>query len=146
MSFGSPKETHFLNPMRYHGAFIENTYCHQPPSTATQSIGIYDHFRVSPIYQSLLVILAQTQYLLKVESSYNIVAWWIMKIDSLCFMIHRRSCLVCITYTSTLIIGNSSWWPRQAIPSIRRWCTTVSTELPKFMNQLWTTYLLTKNP
>ena len=28
MSFKSPKRTLCLNPMKYHGAFIENTYCH----------------------------------------------------------------------------------------------------------------------
>ena len=27
-SFGSTKEDTFLNPMRYHGAFIKNTYYH----------------------------------------------------------------------------------------------------------------------
>ena len=58
MSFGSPKGAHYLNPMRYHGAFIENTYCHQPPSIVAQSIRIYDHFRVSPIGHSLLLISA----------------------------------------------------------------------------------------
>ena len=47
--FGSPKGTHYLNPMRYHGVFIENTYCHQLPSIVTQSIKIYDHFKISPI-------------------------------------------------------------------------------------------------
>ena len=82
-SFGSPKMTHYLNPMRHHGASIENNYCHQPPPIVTQFIGIYNHFRISPISQSLLLILAQTQYPLKVESSYNIVAWWIMITDSL---------------------------------------------------------------
>ena len=61
--------------MGYHATSIENTYCHQPPSTVTQSIGIYDHFRVSPICQSLLLISTQSQYPLKVESSSNIVAW-----------------------------------------------------------------------
>ena len=49
----------------------------------TQSIGIHDYFRVSPIGQSLLLILAHAQYPLKVESSCSIVAWWIMTIDSL---------------------------------------------------------------
>ena len=61
-------------------------------------------------------------------------------------MIHRRSCLVCITYTSALTMGNASRQSRQVIPPIRRWCTTVSTELSKSINQLWTTYLLTRNP
>ena len=83
MSFGSPKRTHCLNPMRYHGASIENTCCHQPSLTMTQSIGIYDHFRVSPIGQNFLLILAQTQYPFKIESTCSIVAWWIMTIDSL---------------------------------------------------------------
>ena len=49
MSFGSLKGTHYLNPMRFHGAYIENTYSDQLPSTVTQSIGICDHFRVLPI-------------------------------------------------------------------------------------------------
>ena len=71
----SPKGTHYLNPMRYHGASIENTCCYQHSSIVTQSIGIYDHFRVSPIGQSLLLILAQAQYPLKVENPYNLVAW-----------------------------------------------------------------------
>ena len=35
ISFRSPKRIHCLNPMRYHGAYIENTCCHQPPSTVT---------------------------------------------------------------------------------------------------------------
>ena len=63
-----------------------------------------------------------------------------------CVMIHYRSYPVCITYTSALTMGNSSWQPRQIILSIRRWCATVSNRFPKSMNQLWTTYLLTKNP
>ena len=44
---------------------------------------ICDHFRVSLVVQSLLLIFALTQYPLKVESLCNIVVWWIMKIDSL---------------------------------------------------------------
>ena len=75
MSFGSPKGTHYLNPRRYHGAFIENTCCHQPPSIVAQSIGIYDHFKVSPIGQSLMLTFAQTQYPLKVENPCSIVDW-----------------------------------------------------------------------
>ena len=75
MSFGPPNGTHYLNPMRYHGASIKNTYCHQPPSIVTQSIGIYDHFMVSPIGQILLLILTQAQYALKVESPCSMVAW-----------------------------------------------------------------------
>ena len=74
MPFGSPNRTHCLNLIRYHGAFIENTYYHQSLSTVTQSIGKYDNFRVSPISQSLLLILTQTQYFLKVESPCSIVA------------------------------------------------------------------------
>ena len=83
MSFGSPKVTHYLNPMRYHSAFIENIYFHQPSSTMTQTIGIFEHIRVLPISQSLLLILAKTQYPLKIESPYSKVVWWIMIIDSL---------------------------------------------------------------
>ena len=69
--------------MRYHGASIKNTYCHRPPSIMTQSIRIYDHFRVSPIGQSILLSLKQAKYPLKVKSLCNIVAWWIMTIDCL---------------------------------------------------------------
>ena len=83
MSFRSPNRTPCLNPMRYYSASIKNTYCHQPPSIVSQSIGIYDHFRVLPIGQSLPLILTQTQYSLKVESLCNIVVYWIMTIDSL---------------------------------------------------------------
>ena len=54
----STNGTHYLNPMRYQSVSIENTYSHQPSSTMTQSIRIYDHFRVLPIGQSLLMILA----------------------------------------------------------------------------------------
>ena len=38
-SLGSPKGAQCLNPKRYYGAFIENTYCYHLPSTVTQSIG-----------------------------------------------------------------------------------------------------------
>ena len=74
MSFGSPKGTHYLNPMRY-DVYIENTYCHQPPFTMTKSIWIYDHFKVLPKGQSLSLILVQTQYPFKVESSCSVVVW-----------------------------------------------------------------------
>ena len=61
--------------MRYHGTSIENNCCHQHPSTTTQSIGLYDHLRVSPIGQSLFFFTWEhAQYLLKVESPCNIVA------------------------------------------------------------------------
>ena len=56
-SFRSPQGKHCLNPMRYHGASSENTYCYQPLPIVTQSIGIYDHLRISPIGQSLLLTL-----------------------------------------------------------------------------------------
>ena len=82
MSFGLPKKTHCLNPIRYHGAYFENVCCHQSPST-TQSIEIYDHSKISSISQSLLLILTQVKYPLNVESPCSIVAWWIMTIDSL---------------------------------------------------------------
>ena len=49
----------------------------------TQSIRIYDHFRVSPKCWTLLFILAWTQYPLKVKSQCSMVTWWIMIIDSL---------------------------------------------------------------
>ena len=42
-------------------------------------------------------------------------------------------------------MGNPFQRPRQVILPIRRWYIIVSTGLPKFMNRLWTTYLLTKN-
>ena len=75
--FLSPKGTHCLNHMRYHVAFIENTCYHYPPSIVTQSIEIYDHFKVSHIGQSLILIFAHAQYPFKVESLYiyNIVTW-----------------------------------------------------------------------
>ena len=73
MSFGSPKET-LSQSMRYYDVFIENAYCHQPPLIVTQSIGIYEYFRISPISQNLLLILASTRYPLKVESPCSIVA------------------------------------------------------------------------
>ena len=56
-------------------ASIENTCCHQPSSIVTQSIGIYDHFRVLPKGQSLLLISIQAQYSLKVENPCSIVVW-----------------------------------------------------------------------
>ena len=49
---------HCLNPMRYHDVSIENTRYPQPSTTMTQSIRIYDNFKVLPIGQSLLSILA----------------------------------------------------------------------------------------
>ena len=121
MLFGSPKGIHYLNPIRYHGAFIENTCCHQPPSIVTQSIRLYDHFKGLPIGQSLMLILVEAQYPLKIKSPCSIVVWWIMTIDSLASWF-TVGCLVCITYTSALIIGNSSRQPRQAIPLIMRYC------------------------
>ena len=130
MSFGSPKGT------------LENTYYHWPLSIVTQSIWIYDHFSVSPIGQSLLLILAHAQYPLKVESPCNIVAWWIMTVVNLAswFTIGLVYCS-----SHTLTMRHSSQWPRQVIPPIRRWCTTTFIGLSKSMNQLWTTYLLTRN-
>ena len=127
MSFRSPNGTHYLCPIRYYGVFIENTYFHQP-LIVTQSIGICDHFKVSPIGPILSLILAYTQYPLKVESPYSIVASLVNHEN--CVMIDYRSCLVCISYTSALTMGNSSQRPRQAITPIRTWCTTISTRLP----------------
>ena len=49
MSFGSSKGIHCFNPMKFHDPSIENTYCHQPLSIVTQSIGIYGYIKVSPI-------------------------------------------------------------------------------------------------
>ena len=60
-------------------------------------------------------------------------------------MVHHRSCPMCITHTSVLTMGNSSQRPRWVVLPIRRWCTTIFTGLPKSMNQLWTTYLITRN-
>ena len=75
MSFESLKMTHYLKLMRYYSASIENICYHNPLLIMTQSIGLYDHFRVLPISQSLLLILAKTQYPLKIESPCSIVAW-----------------------------------------------------------------------
>ena len=37
-SLGSPKETYYLNPMRYHDTFIENIYCYRLSLIVTQFI------------------------------------------------------------------------------------------------------------
>ena len=74
MSFGSPNGTYCLNFMRYHGASIENTCCHKLLLAVRQSIRIYNHFKVLPIGQSLLLNLTQVQYPLKVKSLCNIIA------------------------------------------------------------------------
>ena len=74
MSFKSPNRAHYLNLMRYYGVFIENTCCHQPPSTMTQSIMIYNHIKVLLISQSFMLTLAKAQYLFKVENPCSIVA------------------------------------------------------------------------
>ena len=50
-SLGSPKGTLCLNPMKYHGVSIENTYCYWLPSIVTQSI-IYNQLTISPIGQN----------------------------------------------------------------------------------------------
>ena len=73
--FRLSKGTHYLKLMRYHCVSIENTCCHKPSSIVTQSINIYDHFKVLPIGQSLLLILTHAQYALKVESPCSIVTW-----------------------------------------------------------------------
>ena len=59
MSCGSLKGICYLKPTRYHGASIENICCYQPSLIVTHFLGIHGHFRVSPISQSLLLILAQ---------------------------------------------------------------------------------------
>ena len=61
--------------MRYHGASIKNTYCHQPPLIVTQFVAINNHLRVLPIGQSLMLTLTQAQYPFKVESPCSIVVW-----------------------------------------------------------------------
>ena len=43
MSLGLPKGIHYLKPMRYNGAFIENISYHKPPSIMNNPYGIYDH-------------------------------------------------------------------------------------------------------
>ena len=150
MSFGSLKETYYLNPMKYHGA-QENTLSqsHEISSwclyweylllpafiNSNPIIGLYDQFRVSPISQSLLLILAQTLFS---------QGWESMQYSSLvnhenwlpCIMIHHRSCSVCIIYANGITMGNPSWRPRQVIPPSRRWSTIASTGLLK----PWTNY------
>ena len=74
MSFGSPKEIHYLKPMRYHGAPIENTCCYQLPSTVTQFIGICNHLKVLLIGQNLLLTF-DINSIFKVESPCSTVAW-----------------------------------------------------------------------
>ena len=74
-SLRSSNGTHCLDPKRYHGAFVENTYCYRLPSIVTQSIGniwlTYDLTRMS----KSLLNFAQAQYSLKVERQHNEVAW-----------------------------------------------------------------------
>ena len=133
MSFGLPKGTHCLNPIRYHGASIENTCCHQPLSTMTQSIGILwllsdlTH-RSKPFLTLYKLNTSQSWESMQYSSLVNHDNWYLY------VMIHRKPCPMCITYTSPLIMGNPSWLPRQVIPPIRRWCTIVSTRLPKSIN------------
>ena len=66
-SLKSPKGTHYLNPMRYHGASIDNTYCYQLSSIVTQSTGnIWLAYDFTHRSKSLLTWV-QVQYSLKVE-------------------------------------------------------------------------------
>ena len=118
MSFRSPKMKHCFNSIRYYGASIENICCHQPPSTMTQFVRIYDHIRVSFISQNLLLTSVYTQYPLNVESLCNILTWWIMTTNSTQFNINFIQYVT--IYTSALTIGTLSWWSRQVIPLIRR--------------------------
>ena len=75
-SLGTPKRTHCLNPMRYHDASVENTYCYQFSSIVTQSIrNIWLTYDLTCRSKPLLT-LVQTQYFLKVERQYNEAAWW----------------------------------------------------------------------
>ena len=83
MSFRSSKGTHYLNQIRYHGTFIENICWHQPPSIVIQPRGICDHIKVSPISQSLLLILAQTQYpLIFIKFTNNYVLFFTNKSEN----------------------------------------------------------------
>ena len=118
LTYSNSKE-HMLNSTQRTATIsIENTYYCEPSSIVIQSLGIYDHFRISHIGQNFLLILAQIQYPLKIESPCGIVAWWIMTINSLTskFTIFYREC---ITYASALTMKNSSRWLKQVIPSIR---------------------------
>ena len=129
--------------MRYHGGSIENTCCHKPSSIVTKSIGIYDHFRVSPS-QSLLMISTHTQYPLNIEGPCNIVAWWIMTINSLISWF-TISFIQCVSHT----LVNSPWetHPDGQDKSFLQLGggTLQSLLMPKSMNWLWTIYLLTRN-
>ena len=94
-SLGSPKGTHCLNPKRYHGAPIENTYYYRLPSTMTQSIGnIWSTYDLTYKSKSLLT-LVQTQYSIKVEKQHNETTWW--GHDYLIALSHDycRSCPMC---------------------------------------------------
>ena len=71
---GSPKWTHCLNPDRYYGVSIENTYCYRFSSTITKSIGnIWSTYDLTRRSKPLLTS-TQAQYSLKVERQYNEVA------------------------------------------------------------------------
>ena len=73
---GSFKGTLYLNPIKYHCIFIENTYCYYLPLTVTQSIrNIWSTYDLTHRSKSLL-ILAQTQFSLKVDEQYNEITWW----------------------------------------------------------------------
>ena len=65
-SLGSLNGTLHLNPKRYHGAFIENTYCYQLPLIVTQSIrNIWLAYNLTHRSKPPLTS-AQAQYSLKV--------------------------------------------------------------------------------
>ena len=88
-SLGSPNRTYYLNPKRYHGAFIENTYCYWLPSIVTKFIeNIWLAYDLTHRSKSLLTS-TQAQYSLKVERQHNEATWW--GHDYLIALIHDSS-------------------------------------------------------
>ena len=73
-SLESPNGTHCLNPKRYHGVSIENTYYYRLPSTISIR-NIWSTYDLTYRSKSLLTI-TQPQYSLKVERQHNESAWW----------------------------------------------------------------------
>ena len=122
--------------MRDHFVSIENTCYHQLLSTMTQSIGIYDHFRVSPIGYNLLLTLAQVQYSLKVKSPCSIVLCH----DSLQVMSNVHHIQQCTYHGKVISMA------KRIHLSNQEECNTISDRLPKSMHRLQITHHFTRNP
>ena len=130
--------THFLNTMRYHDAYINNIFL-PPTSINSEPINknIYYHFRVSLIDQNLMLILTHTQYSLRVKNLYNIVAWQIMKIDSLMtqvlFNVHHIH--QCIYHEKTISMTKTSHHLKQKVMQYSlRWITHIHEPIVDYLS------------